>query len=157
MFSIPVPRVFSWSCDAESSPVQAEYILEERAQGVRLGSVWPKLAWKTKLAIVERVADFDRLLSSVQFGALGCIYFKSDLQRLTGSSAALEYTAEGKDVILDEYAMGPLTKAELWASGREQMDLERGPCKFIYETLRRRPVLMRSRAGFSVIYPRLGR
>jgi hypothetical protein len=110
--------------------VQAEYILEEKAPGIRLGTLWPNLAWKTKLAIVEQVVDLDRLLSGVQFETLGCIYFKDDLQRLTGSSLALKFTADRQDLDLDDYAMGPLTRAELWAGGREQMDLDRGPCKF---------------------------
>ncbi|OKL64217.1 hypothetical protein UA08_01028 [Talaromyces atroroseus] len=37
VFNIPVPRVFAWSANAASNPVEVEYIIEERAPGVRLG------------------------------------------------------------------------------------------------------------------------
>ena len=109
--------------------MQAEYILEEKAAGVPLGALWPSLPWKNKLAIVEQVVGFDCSLTTVRFKTHGCIYFKEDLNRLTGCSNNIEFTAEQQNLNLDGYSMGPLTKAELWTSGRQQMDIDRGPCK----------------------------
>ncbi|KAI9703538.1 MAG: hypothetical protein M1820_005842 [Bogoriella megaspora] len=129
VFSIPVPRVLLWSCDAKGNPVQAEYILEEKAQGVCLGTLWSTLPWKTKLAIVEQVATFDYSLTTVQFKTHRCIYFKEALQRLSGNADAVQFATDQQSLNLDQYAIGPLTKAELWANGREQMNLDRGPCK----------------------------
>ncbi|KAH7347080.1 hypothetical protein BKA66DRAFT_310497 [Pyrenochaeta sp. MPI-SDFR-AT-0127] len=129
IFSVPVPRVLSWSSDAANSPVQAEYILEEKAQGVRLGALWLNLPWRTKLSIVEQVVDIDSSLTALQFESHGSIYFKEDLQRLSGNAETVKFTTDQPGLNLDPYAMGPLTKAELWVSGREQMNLDRGPWK----------------------------
>lgn len=157
-FSIPIPRILSWSCDATDNPVQAEYIIEEKAPGVRLGPLWPSLEWKTKLAIVEQIVDFDCSLTSIQFQKLGCIYFKEDLQRFTGSSDAIPLTSDRKNLVLDQYAMGPLTKAELWVNGREQMNLDRGPCKSMFGYRNQRSILTEKkklRAGLSYLYERI--
>ncbi|KAF1851151.1 uncharacterized protein K460DRAFT_28798 [Cucurbitaria berberidis CBS 394.84] len=127
VFDIPVPRVLAWSCDAVNNSVQAEYILEEKVSGVRLGAVWYKLPWATKLAIVDQVAQIDASLNAVKFKKHGCIYFKDDLQRLTGKSEAMQLNLGQQDSTLERYAMGPLVKAELWSSAREQLAIDRGP------------------------------
>ncbi|KAF1921809.1 phosphotransferase enzyme family protein [Ampelomyces quisqualis] len=127
VFSIPVPRVLAWSCDAGSNSVQAEYILEEKVPGVRLGAVWFNLPWATKLAIIDQVAEFDASLSAVSFKKHGCVYFKEDLQRLTGHSEAIQIDSGLQNLTLKQYAMGPLTKAELWNSARDQLATDRGP------------------------------
>jgi hypothetical protein len=128
VFRIPVPRVLAWSCDGAKNAVQDEYILEEKASGVRLGAVWRDLPWKAKLDIVVQVAEFDRALCGVRFKMHGCIYFKEDLERLTGKADAMQLKLGQEDSTLEQYAMGPLTKAQLWVNGREDMDIDRGPC-----------------------------
>ncbi|KAL9083058.1 MAG: hypothetical protein Q9165_008682 [Trypethelium subeluteriae] len=127
VFTIPAPRVLSWSCDATSNSVQAEYILEEKAPGSRLGALWNEVSRKTKLAIVQQVVGLDCSLTAVQFKMHGCFYFKEDIQRLTGKSDAVQLTTDRRGLNLDQYAMGPLTIAGLWTSGRGQMNLDRGP------------------------------
>ncbi|KAH8727686.1 phosphotransferase enzyme family protein [Phaeosphaeriaceae sp. PMI808] len=127
IFSIPVPRVLAWSCDAVNNSVQAEYILEEKVSGVRLGAVWHNLPWAKKLAIVDQTVQFDTSLSAVKFEKHGCIYFKEDLQRLTGNSEAIQVNFSQQDSTLEQYAMGPLTKAELWYNAQEPLDIDRGP------------------------------
>lgn len=127
VFSIPVPRVLAWSCDATTNSVQAEYIIEEKVTGVRLGMVWPELPWATKLAIVGKIVDIDHSLSTVDFDQHGCIYFKEDLQRLTGKSSPIHLKTNQSSLTLEQYAMGPLTKAELWVGGRRQAPIDRGP------------------------------
>ncbi|KAI8941618.1 hypothetical protein NX059_002831 [Plenodomus lindquistii] len=127
IFNIPVPRVLAWSCDAANNSVQAEYVLEERVPGVRLGAIWHHLPWEKKLAIVDQVADFDGSLSAIRFKTHSCIYFKDDLQRFTGRSDDIQLIPDQQLSDSEQYARGPLTKAELWASGREQLDINRGP------------------------------
>ena len=147
--------MLSWSCDAASNLVQAEYILEEKAQGVRLGALWPNLSWRTKLGIVEQAVNFDHSLTTVRFKTHGCIYFKEDLRRLTGSLDSLEavqFNADRPSLNVDEYAIGPLTKDELWANGREQMNLDRGPCRFIADCWEWHLALTRNRARPSAVY-----
>ncbi|KAF1833917.1 hypothetical protein BDW02DRAFT_648020 [Decorospora gaudefroyi] len=95
---------------------------------MRLGAVWHHLAWEKKLAIVDQVAGFDGALSAIRFKTHGCIYFKEDLQRLTGISDPIGLiTSDQQHSTLEQYSMGPLTKAELWVSGRDQLDIDRGP------------------------------
>jgi hypothetical protein len=129
--------VLAWSCDAANNSVQAEYILEERVPGVRLGAIWHHLIWEKKLAIVNQVADFDGSLSAMRFNTHGCIYFKEDLQRLTGNFETVQISSDQQRSTLEQYAMGPLTKSELWISGREQLDIDRGPCMSMVRLLPR--------------------
>ncbi|KAF1960926.1 hypothetical protein CC80DRAFT_590240 [Byssothecium circinans] len=100
-FGIPSPRVLSWSSDARKSPVQAEYILEEKAPGVRLGALWSTLPWKSKLRILDQVVEFDQSLTSVQFEKHGCIYFKDNLLQLTNKADAVQFTTDRQGLNLD--------------------------------------------------------
>ncbi|CAI7624832.1 unnamed protein product [Penicillium palitans] len=82
---IPVPRVLAWSFDSASSPVGAEYIIEEKAPGVRLGSVWNQWPRKSKLQLIAQVIDIQNTLTGVTFDMHGCIYFKDDLRAVARS------------------------------------------------------------------------
>lgn len=137
--------------------MQAEYILEEKVPGVRLGAVWHSLPWGAKLAIVNQVADFDATLSAASFKTHGCIYFKKDLQRLTGYAAAIQVRLDQKETTLEQYAIGPSTKAELWISGREQLDVDRGPCASIAQCYVLRHMLTRARARTASVHERIRR
>lgn len=72
----------------------------------------------------------EHALTAFAFSKHGCLYFRQDLPG--------DVQQEHGDVLLDhpdqsshlsKYTIGPLTKAELWCSGRENMSLDRGPCK----------------------------
>lgn len=41
---VPVPNILGWSARAESTPVGAEYILMEKAPGLRLDSLWEQMS-----------------------------------------------------------------------------------------------------------------
>jgi hypothetical protein len=94
-----------------------------------LGSLWRALPWETKLAIVDQVAEYDKALTAMEFNAHGCIYFKNDLQRLTGRTEVTGLYSQQRDSNFNDYAIGPLTKAELWVSGRANLQMDRGPCR----------------------------
>ncbi|KAL2368629.1 hypothetical protein RJZ57_006990, partial [Blastomyces gilchristii] len=89
IFNIPVPRILAWSSDA-SNPVGAEYIIEEKASGVRLGSLWNHWSRGPKLKIITQIAQIEDVLTSISFPKHGCIYFKEDLLALTGVAPDLE-------------------------------------------------------------------
>lgn len=82
MLNVLVPRVLAWSFDAASSPVGAEYIIEEKAPGVRLGSVWSQWPRSSKLQLITQVVDVQNALTDATFDMHGCIYFKDDLRSL---------------------------------------------------------------------------
>lgn len=128
MLKLPVPRVLAWSFDAASNPVRAEYIIEEKAPGVRLGSVWNQWPRKSKLQLITQVVDIQNNLADVTFDMHGCIYFKDDLRSLGEEPKEVNIQSTTTSVP-DTFAIGPLTTGELWNGVRSGMNLDRGPCK----------------------------
>lgn len=129
-----MPRILAWSSDA-ANPVGAEYIIEERATGVRLGALWNTWPREPKLDIIRQVVDIEHQLSTTNFSQYGCIYFKEDLLALTGAAEAADVSIKGSSIapdVLNRYSIGPLTSPELWRSSRSSMPLDRGPCKENY-------------------------
>jgi hypothetical protein len=49
---LPIPRIYSWSLEVYN-PVEAEYILEEKAPGQPLGEIWDKLSLEAQLDMVN--------------------------------------------------------------------------------------------------------
>lgn len=86
MFDFPVPRILSWSTNSANNSVEAEYIIEEKAPGVRLGSVWKQWPRNLKLQLITQVVDLEKRLTSITFDKHGCIYFKRDLSSLIGEA-----------------------------------------------------------------------
>lgn len=114
----------TWSSDAATHPVEAEFIIEEKATGVRLGSVWNQLPWELKLRLITQIVDIERQLASMTFPFHGCVYFKGDLRSWTGTPE-MDTPAS-----LHRFAIGPLTSTDLWTGSRPDMELDRGPCKY---------------------------
>lgn len=110
------------------NPVKAEYIIEEKAPGVRLGSVWNHWPRELKLQLITQVVDLKKKLNSVTFNKHGCIYYKNDLRALTGVVEEIHATNASPEA-LEKFAVGPLTLNELWKGARRDMPLDRGPCK----------------------------
>ncbi|OJJ37932.1 hypothetical protein ASPWEDRAFT_39644 [Aspergillus wentii DTO 134E9] len=124
VYKIPVPRVLAWSSDPRN-PVEAEYIIEEKAPGVRLGSVWHQWPRETKLKLIMQIADIENTLTNISFPRHGSIYFKDDLRELVGHAEHIDMDNSSED--LQHFSIGPLTSAELWNGGRGDMKLDRGP------------------------------
>lgn len=125
---LPVPRVLSWSSDSENG-VGAEYILQEKSTGVRLGSVWKEWPKQSKFGLIARIAEMEDTLTQINFHKHGCIYFKDDLRSLAGETEPIVMEKGSESQTLDKYSIGPLTSSELWEGSRKEMRLERGPCK----------------------------
>jgi hypothetical protein len=123
-----VPKILAWSSDSKN-PVGAEYIIEEKAPGVRLGSLWHQFPREIKLKKITQVAQIENSLTSVCFPKHGCIYFKEDLLELTGVAPDLSIPSVAPE-ILNCFSIGPLSIPELCSSGRASMDLDRGPCVY---------------------------
>ncbi|EQL36366.1 hypothetical protein BDFG_02100 [Blastomyces dermatitidis ATCC 26199] len=94
-----LPRILAWSSDA-SNPVGAEYIIEEKASGVRLGSLWNHWSRGPKLKIITQIAQIEDVLTSISFPKHGCIYFKEDLLALTGVAPDLSVNSSAAPEIL---------------------------------------------------------
>ena len=87
--------------------------------------------------LVSQVVDRERRLDSLPFRQHGCIYYRADLEAkgllaksLTeASSSKRGYLAEKDASYLARFSLGPLTKAVLWEGEREEMALDREPCR----------------------------
>lgn len=106
--------------------VEAEFIIEEKAPGVRLGSVWNQWPRELKLQLITQVVELENTLTTITFDRQGCIYFKDDLSALIGEAKEIHTNSAGA---LERYSIGPLTSNELWSGAKRDMDLDRGPCK----------------------------
>ncbi|GMG02178.1 unnamed protein product [Aspergillus oryzae var. brunneus] len=127
VFKVPVSRIFAWPADATNNPVGAEYIIQEKVHGVRLGSLWNQWRRKAKLDLIKQVVDMEIKLTTMAFPWHSCIYYKNDLLSLTGDAKALTVDSVAPEA-LEHFAIGPLTSAELWTGVRKDMRLDRGPC-----------------------------
>lgn len=112
VLNVPVPRVLAWSFDSASSPIRAEYILEEKAPGVRFGSVWNQWPRKSKLQLITQVVDIQNTSTGVTFDMHGCIYLKDDLRAL-GEEPEEANIQSAPASIPDIFATGPLNTGEL--------------------------------------------
>ncbi|KZF21169.1 phosphotransferase enzyme family protein [Xylona heveae TC161] len=126
LFNIPVPRILAWSNDAANNPVEAAYILEEKAPGVRLRSVWDQWPRELKLQLITQVVDIENKLSTMTFDQQGCIYFREDLRSLIGKAEDIRINSVAPEA-LSRFSMGPLTANEFWKGDRREMELDRGP------------------------------
>ena len=108
---LPVARVLAWCFDANNH-VGAESLIEEKAPGVRLGSVWNQWPRDSKLQLIIQVIEIQNILSGVTFDMHGCIYFKDDLRSL-GEEPKEANIQSATTSTLDIFAMGPLTTGEL--------------------------------------------
>ncbi|KAH8434269.1 aminoglycoside phosphotransferase family protein [Aspergillus melleus] len=126
VLKIPVPRILAWSSDAANNPVEAEYIVSEKAPGIRLGSVWNQWPREAKLKVITQIVDMENTLTAVSFPKHGCIYFKDDLRSLTGKAEDINIDSSNAES-LSRFSVGPLTSAELWEESIRELQLERGP------------------------------
>jgi hypothetical protein len=134
---LPTPRIYAYSWDAHN-PVGAEYIIEERARGKPLGSLWYQWPTESCFSLVTQLVDLETKLTSVSFQKHGCIYYRKDLEKKGLRIYDLEARILSPDgstellntAVTDEFVLGPLTEARLWEGERATLNLDRGPCKF---------------------------
>jgi len=124
----PVPEVFAWSSRAQENAVGAEYVIMEKTAGVELEQVWPTIKTEDRLAIVQKIANYQKNWTSVSFKKYGSLYYSKDL--ISRSDNETLYTdADGVDVNDSRFSIGPSTGREFIDNGRVGVDFDRGPCK----------------------------
>jgi len=117
---LPIPKVIDYSSDATNS-VGSEYILMERVCGPNLSTKWDTLNEKKKRKIVDRLAQLQSKLLTVQFSSYGNLYFKGDID--PALSASQLYNESSPDDTT--YCIGPTTEWRFWEPERTG---SRGPC-----------------------------
>ena len=126
ILDLRIPRIYASSSDS-SNAVGAEYIIEEKASGKPLGSVWYQWSRDSQLDMIAKIVDFERKLASISFPRHGCIYYKADLEVRGIAGETLMPLLDHP--ILQKFTLGPLTEARHWDGARSTMILDRGPCK----------------------------
>lgn len=124
--NIPTPRVIAWSADRNNS-VRAEYILEEKAPGKPLGSLWYQWPMKFKLEMISQIVEIERQLASTKFVKSGCIYFRDGIPEDMCSDNAIITSVPLDSSVLERFKLGPLVSSGLWRGERAGMDMNRGP------------------------------
>ena len=76
---IPVPHVYAWSSEKDSNEVGAEYIVMEKATGVRLGDLWWSLNAKQLLKVITQLVQYEAKLLQTPLSSYGSIYFNGFL------------------------------------------------------------------------------
>ena len=138
VLNLPIPRIISYAFNNENS-VGAEYILEEKAEGVPLKDLWYQSSVETQRNIVAQIVDFETKLTSVSFNSHGCIYYKNDIEKKKVRNhpivEEIDFSqSQSNDIdatYIKNFAIGPLTEAKLWEGEREMMEVDRGPCMFL--------------------------
>ncbi|KAE8150844.1 serine/threonine protein kinase [Aspergillus avenaceus] len=122
---IPVPKVYGWSSTTDN-PVGVEYIIMEQAPGVGADTRWFHNTKHQKHALVTGIIDIEKKIFNIPFGAVGSLYFKSDLSPdLQGPL----YEAGTPDEAGDSktYCIGPIADYMFWYGKRAELELDRGP------------------------------
>lgn len=58
----------------------AEYIIEEKAEGQQLGSMWSQCSKDSQVDVVNQINETETKLATLSFSKRGSIYYKSDLE-----------------------------------------------------------------------------
>ncbi|GLA95884.1 phosphotransferase enzyme [Aspergillus tubingensis] len=112
---IPVPEVYGWS-SVTDNPVGVEYIIIEHVAGV--GAILH--------ALVTGIVDIEKKLCSIPLGAIGSLYFRSDLPpQLRAPLYAVGTPDEAGDS--QTYCIVPTADYMFWYGQRSKLDLDRGP------------------------------
>ncbi|ETI26769.1 hypothetical protein G647_10214 [Cladophialophora carrionii CBS 160.54] len=129
ILAVPVPKVLSWSGNA-NNPVESEYILMEEANGTPLHELWDGFELHDKLKIVDEIVALEKKLLSISFTRYGNLYYAADA--FPGCEKA-EIDGEALQSQRDEterrFAIGPVVDTNFWIHGRGGMKIDRGPWK----------------------------
>jgi hypothetical protein len=131
VWKIPTPRIIAWSAD-RNNLVGAEYILEEKAPGKPLGSLWYQWPMKHRFEMISQIVEIDRQLASTKFTKSGCIYVKGDIPENMSIDGIIVPSVPLHSSVLERFMLGPLTSSGLWRGDRASMNMYRGPCEFIF-------------------------
>ena len=124
---IPAPKVFSWSSRREENPVNAEYIIMEKAPGVELDTGWEAITGRQKYEIVKQLVGFENSFASTRFKLFGSLYYAQDVPKVAGSRT-LCVNEDGTEVQCSQFTIGPTTNRMFFDEGRGAVHVDRGPC-----------------------------
>ncbi|KAL4946815.1 hypothetical protein BDV06DRAFT_208453 [Aspergillus oleicola] len=108
MHHLAVPEVLAWNSAIDSTNrVSAEYIIMEYAPGKSLADVWTDMELEHKVQTMEDIVAIQHELLSLRFSKV---------------------LHEHKNSIAEKFSIGPIVDTAFWSKGRDDMDIDRGPC-----------------------------
>lgn len=117
VLSLPVPKVLAYAASSDN-PVGAEYIIMEKVEGESLASRWLSLTTKEVVDLMTQIAEMEEKIFSFRFPGYGSIYHRQDL----GDERQIPLQ-------LEDFCIGPVAERMPWHGERQQMKIDRGPCK----------------------------
>jgi hypothetical protein len=125
LHGVPIPRVYDWSASA-ANQVGSEYVIMEKFPGTELQHTWYTMTVQERGDIVEKIVDIEKILFAIRFPASGSLYFKDSLNSsITTVSMPPAIDCGEKD----RFWIGPSTELFWWCQKRDELDINRGPCK----------------------------
>ncbi|KAF9475592.1 hypothetical protein BDN70DRAFT_883544 [Pholiota conissans] len=120
---LPVPKILAYSVIADSTEVESEFILMEKAEGTSLDE-FSHNSLGTDFA--GKLADILRPLVDVRFKCYGSLYYKDDLDVSERIDDFLVDVPQGVDT--SPFGVGPMTRTDFRDEERASMDnVYRGP------------------------------
>ncbi|KGO48060.1 Aminoglycoside phosphotransferase [Penicillium expansum] len=81
----PMPHVHTWNSQANSHPVEAEFIIMDKVEGVPLSQVWSTMQLQQRLKVIIAMTSLRKKWLSVLFSHNGSLYYAGDVQPLAGN------------------------------------------------------------------------
>jgi len=100
-----VPQILTWSCDTDSDPVGAEYMITSAVKGVPLRDVWSQMTGTQHIDCIAALGKMAEELCNLDFSAFGSLFLNTTNR--PAEAIALD----------DTYCIGPHCAPQHWACG----------------------------------------
>lgn len=110
--------------------VGAEYIIMEKAPGVKLAHVWPNLAGNQRSQIVKQIVHFEKRFTASPFAGIGSLYYAESLDDSV-HPIPINVGQVNTAFSSEEFVIGPTTDPRFSEEGRSDVESDRGPCTFV--------------------------
>ncbi|GAB7353080.1 hypothetical protein MBLNU459_g3626t1 [Dothideomycetes sp. NU459] len=129
---IPTPQVFAWSSSIDNA-VGAEYIIMEKARGVSLEQLWPKIDIATRIQVIRAIGRQLRIYSNKLFSKIGSLYYTNDVPDVDSDAPLYVDKISGEMIGSNRFVIGPVSAREWTDHGRGSLECDRGPWNSVLE------------------------
>ncbi|KAL8708512.1 MAG: hypothetical protein Q9225_007589 [Loekoesia sp. 1 TL-2023] len=126
ILGLPVPKIYAWNSKASMTAVGAEYIIMEKAPGVELAHVWPKLPGNQRSQAVKQIVHFQKKFTASTFAGIGSLYYAKSLDD-RAHSITVNRGQSDTAFSSKKFVIGPTTDPRLSEEGRSEVECDRGP------------------------------
>jgi hypothetical protein len=98
----------------------------EKVQGKELEDTWYTMTLEERMDVVKKIVDIEKILFAVRFPASGSLYFK---ESLGPNITTVDMSPDVSHGDTDKFCIGPSTELLWWYQRRDELAVNRGPCK----------------------------